>query len=132
MSEEIMDSVLQNLRSLAGPPRGGTQRAPCYMNLEFHRCLFPQGERARRRLKCEAGVHTHKFTRINMHPPLIFNDQSEKEESLEKEHDENQEQVPQALQLFSAFFLLLHPPHCTHFPDHLLLSQKLVRQRKRL
>lgn len=87
MSEEIMDSVLQNLRSLAGPPRGGTQRAPCYMNLEFHRCLFPQGEWARRRLKCEAGVHTHKLTHINMYPPLIFNDQNEKEESLGKEHE---------------------------------------------
>lgn len=113
MSEEIMDLVLQNLRSLAGPPRGGTQRAPCYMNLEFHRCLFPQGERARRRLKCEAGMHTHKLTRVNMHPPLIFNDQSEKEESLGKERDENQNKFHRhcsCSQLSSSFFILLTAP----------------------
>lgn len=37
-----------------------------------------------RRRKSEAGRNTHKFTHINMHLPLIFKDQREKERIVGK------------------------------------------------
>lgn len=72
------------------PPLGDTQRAPRYMELEFHRCLVSQGKWSHgKRKERDRHTHSHAYTCSHV-SALIFEDQRQQEESLEKEHYENQ------------------------------------------